>query len=195
VAWIGAYRALWYQSLHGSHNSRRKKLDRVSALALFRLPLAVLASATLIAQLFWSTTAHADDCDAIAAALAASEAGAVVTGRENNYITINDRFAAEVSIACPTPEGFPIDLTVNWKGAFPPATFYAFAGRAGHIVVGAPEKEVSEGARRCAQAALRSKDETASLTFGLAYFECTAFSRDGGATDISIYRASDAPHH
>src|ERR1700690_4369566 len=162
-------------------------------MALFRPQLTLLTSAMVLASLTWPNTARADDCDAIAAALVASEVGAVVTGRQNNYISINDRFAAEVSIGCPTSDGFPIDLTLNWKGAFPPASFYAFAGRAGHIVIGAPEKDVSEGARRCAQAALRSKDETASLTLGLAYFECTAFSRDSGATDISIYRASDAP--
>jgi len=149
----------------------------------------------VVIPIYFSTIARADGCDAIAAALAASEPGLVVTGRQNNYITIDDRFASEVSMACPTSEGFPIDLTVNWSGAFPPASFYSFAGRAGHVVVEAQEREISEGSKRCAQTALRSKEETATLTFGRAYFECTAFSRDGGATSISIYRSVDAPHH
>jgi hypothetical protein len=101
----------------------------------------------------------------------------------------------EASVDCPTTTGFPADLYVNWNGAFPPASFYKFAGRAAHIVVGVSEKAAQVGAMKCQQAALRADDEMDQLIFGDAYFECQAFSRDGGGTAITIYSASAAPQN
>jgi hypothetical protein len=114
----------------------------------------------------------------------------------NNSIEIASKYANEASVECPfsTRSGvpIPIDLYVNWDGAFPPASFYEFAGRAAHIVVGVSEQAARMGAMRCEQKALRAAHEMAQLVFRDAYFECQAFSRDGGGTAITIYPASAA---
>jgi hypothetical protein len=153
--------------------------------------LGILVAAALAS---FSTASRADQCDVIAANLAASEAGIQAVGARSEIggITFSDPFASEVSIDCPTSYGAPIDLDVNWHDAYPPASFYAFAGRAGHIVTGATVRDAAEGTRRCVQMALGASDEHGQLTFGTAYFECQAFSRDGGGADIAIFNAKNA---
>jgi hypothetical protein len=142
---------------------------------------------------------QADECDARVAALVSSGIGVTADNSRrnsiNNAIEITSKYVNEASVECPTNTGFPIDLYVNWNGAFPPASFYKFAGRAAHIVVGVSEKAARVGAMKCQQAALRADNELAQTTFGDAYFECQAFSRDDGGTAISIYPASAVPQN
>lgn len=153
----------------------------------------------IIVNLMIVIGARADECDARVAALIASENGVTASSSRrnsiNNAIEIMSKYVNESSVDCPTNTSFPIDLYVNWNGAFPPASFYKFAGRAAHIVVGVSEKAARVGAMKCQQAALRANDEMAQMTFGDAYFECQAFSHDGGGTAITIYSASAVPQN
>ena len=144
-----------------------------------------------------SASAHADECDAKAAELVAREGATVVGERtEAGGVTMKHPLATEVAVECPIRAGgggIPLDLYLNWDGAFPPRTFYEFAGRAGHIVTGAPANAIKEGAMKCQQAALRRGPgppffESAEMTFKGISFECQAFTRDGGGTAITIYR-------
>jgi hypothetical protein len=143
-----------------------------------------------VAVLNWPNPTLADECDAKVAALEGQEEGATVVGKrtEAGGITLKDPFATEVAIECAIPGDGSLDLYLNWDGAFPPPTFYEFAGRAGHIVLDAPANTIREGAIKCQQAALRASNEISSLTFGGISFECQAFIRDGGGTAITIYR-------
>lgn len=153
----------------------------------------------ILAFLLLCSLAHrgyADECDMKVAEIVSSEVGVSATRNTPPQIDlakIESPFTSEASIDCPTDTGFPIDLFVNWDGAYPPKSFYDFAGRVGHVVVGAPEADIRDGAMLCQRKALGSEDETAHLMHGGAYFECQAFSRDGGGTAISIYNRKDVP--
>jgi hypothetical protein len=144
-------------------------------------------------------SARADQCDVAAAKLTEAIQG-VTAARQNDSggaadaVNLTTSAASEASVDCPTETGFPIDLFVAWDGAFPPGSFYDFAGRAGHIVAGAAEKDIRDGAKLCQQTALRGLNgETVQFIHGSAYFECQAFGRDDGGTAISIYARRDAP--
>jgi len=135
-----------------------------------------------------SAAALADECEAIVADLVAREGAIAEQRTPAGQIPLKHPLASEVVVECPTAPGAPIDLYLNWDGAFPPRTFYEFAGRAGQIVTAAQAGVVKQGAMKCQRAALRSRNEMANTTVGGIAFECQAFTRDGGGTAITIYR-------
>jgi hypothetical protein len=141
--------------------------------------------------------ARADQCDVKAAELTSAIPGVTAVRQHNNLVAdaihLTTSAVSEASIDCPTETGFPIDLFVSWNGAYPPGSFFDFAGRAGHIVVGATEQDIRDGAKLCQQRALGGRGETQQFAHGSAYIECQAFSRDGGGTSISIWARKDAP--
>jgi hypothetical protein len=144
--------------------------------------------------------AHADECDVKAAELTAAISGVTAARQKDSggvadAIDLITEAASEASVDCPTDMGFPIDMFVAWHGAFPPGSFFDFAAHAGHIVVGAAEADIWDGAKLCQQTALRGAEgDSVHLIHGSAYFECEASNRDGGGTAISIYARKDAPN-
>ena len=133
--------------------------------------------------------ARADECDQLAAAVVAGT-GASADPRGMYTIKMHHPGVESLSVDCPMATADTTSFSVSWDGAYPPNKFYDLVGTAGNIVMGAPVKNVASSARKCQRRALGSKDEMAEVNENELHVECQAFSRGGGGTAISIYRAA-----
>ncbi len=85
---------------------------------------------------------------------------------------------------------FGPDLFVAWeKSAKPSAATVSFIASAGEFLTGASASELKQELTACVTEALKPKSgELANREFRGAKMECQAFSRDGGAGSVTIYR-------
>jgi hypothetical protein len=136
----------------------------------------------IVTTLTCASTALADECDAIAAHVAAEVPGSTSERRSSSNVFLKHGDAESFQITCiPEPPG----LFISWQGAHPPVTFFDLVAKAGSVVVAAPARTVRAGATACHQEALTSAGGMVRNVFEGVWFECHAF--DGG-TRISIYR-------
>lgn len=143
-------------------------------------------AAPLVALLTGPTTA--DECDALAAEVIA-RTGAAFDRRSDlaHMVHLKHPNASALSVQCASG-AYGAGVGSSWDGAYPPRSFYDLIARAGAAVTKAPAEDIRQGAMKCQQAALKSDDELAEMTFKGIRFECQAFSRDGGGTTITLYK-------
>ena len=134
--------------------------------------------------------AHSDDCDAVAANLA-TLFGAKLTERTTYNVFLQHPKLGKFQVACPMIKAQHPMLTVDWKGAAPPLSFFDLTAHARAILTGAPEANLKRGAIRCWQMALKTA-EVAEFTAQGIKFSCQAFVRDGGGVSIDIALADKA---
>lgn len=142
-----------------------------------------------------SEEASAATCLAEATALAAYVGGGVGDAARLG-VKLGGMAAHEANYGCATGSG-SADLFLSWDGqAKPPAATRALIGEAGAFLTGAARGEIVAEATACVNEALKpASDEQATREFRGVKIECTAFTRDGGAGTVTIYRrfGSGAP--
>lgn len=150
------------------------RLDRAVAIATVFL---ILGGATRVMA--------ADACDLMVATLAAEEGVQFERRTEGGTIHLKHPLARSLSIDC-GPFARGPNLFATWSGAYPPAEFYTFLGRAAAVVVKKGAGPVVAGAKRCQGEALKSKDGQAEIHTGGLEFDCQAFTRNGGSSSFTI---------
>ncbi|MCK1758740.1 hypothetical protein IVA78_27110 [Bradyrhizobium sp. 137] len=80
-------------------------------------------------------------------------------------------------------------VSLNWDASgFPPNEWFTLAATAGNAVTGIDPTTLEAAAHRCHRAALKDKNELASVYLHVATVECQAFTRDGGGLVITFAR-------
>jgi hypothetical protein len=137
--------------------------------------------------------ARADECDALVGRLIAQVPELTLESRAKNagaadVVYLKHPQAKELSIFCPAP-GVPWPaLNVDWPDGLPPAGYFQLIGQMGGIMTETPADVIRTGAMKCQQQALAAKDEAADTETSGVSFECSAFTRDGGSTAITLIR-------
>lgn len=135
--------------------------------------------------------AKADDCDVQAASLAVQIGATVERRSEANIIFLKHPMVTDMTVGCPlTPSQHP-DIGMSWDGAPPPAWFFDLAAHGASILSGANEATIRRDIIACWLAALHSKDELSDITKHGVTCQAQAFTRDGGGTVLTIFKAND----
>ena len=80
-------------------------------------------------------------------------------------------------------------ISFAWDaGGFPPNVWFGLLAKAGKAVTGADLKKLGSASRECYRSALKDKTEPASMEIPNAKIECQAFTLEGGAINISIWK-------
>jgi hypothetical protein len=137
----------------------------------------------LLALFAAATPAMADECDARAADLVRAT-GATVDRKSTMKIFLKLGGFREFAVECTPALGVDVGVTTG----LPPDAFFDFVAQAAHIVTGLPAAAVKVGAILCHKSALRSGDDMSDLDFQGAQFACQSFTRNGGATSITVFK-------
>jgi hypothetical protein len=79
-------------------------------------------------------------------------------------------------------------ISVAWNASgFPSNAWFGLVARAGKAVTGVDVKKLEAASRQCHRSALKDKSELAELDIPNAKIECQAFTRDGGAVQMSLW--------
>jgi hypothetical protein len=137
--------------------------------------LKVLRSLFAVALVCISSTCRvaADECDAVAAELAARVAGVTIGRRSSVAIFVFHPSVKYASIGC-LNNGKNRNLFVEVEGKYPNSSFFDFIGMAGPIVLGGAADRFREGAVRCQKSALNKLDEEVDLRYSGLSFQCSA---------------------
>ena len=134
--------------------------------------------------------ALADECAALAVEVSGATNAAIVRRSGGDVVFLKHGLADSSSIACRSmisPSFF-----ISEDRAYPKPGFFDYAGLAGSIVARSTVENVRSGALKCVTAALKSKDEVADMVQNGVSFECQAFTRDGGAVSVNIFRRKNS---
>ncbi len=151
----------------------------------------LLANIIISLLVFAPRLAYADECDAITGQMIASVTGVRLEKRQpvegaTDIVYLNHVDASLIAIYCPQA-GVPWPvLNVDWAKSLPPPAYFNLVGRLGSVMTGLSAKAITKGARKCQKLALASNDELGDLEVGGITYECQAFTRDGGATAMTI---------
>ncbi len=145
-------------------------------------------------------TAHADECDAVAAEISATikgvEVGERVTapsGAINTIALKNPTAADDIKLSCAARGARKSnEILATWHTAYPPPAYFDFLAEAASIVASKPSTMMRRGALACQKQALTTDVENADIGFAGVHIKCTIFTRNGGGTTISIYSQGDA---
>ena len=164
--------------------SRRRVNQSVTAM--------MLAAGGCALILAGSPEARADECDVIAARIAAAVSAEVKERTPANIFLMDHPLLGGLSLSCPSRNDkgrvvLPAAITFEEDTAYPGGAFYALVGQIGEIVTGVPHGRIERGAMRCQQAALNSWTDGDELKYRRVSFACHASARSG-ATTITLHR-------
>lgn len=148
------------------------------------------------AIIFWATSSAADECDAIVGNLIARVPGLSMGERtpvqgSSDIFNLAHPDAQQMSVFCPE-EGIPWPvLNVDRTDGLPPPEYFKLIGKAGSAMTGVSADEIAKGALKCQEMALGAKNELADLEYEGISFECQAYTRDDGATIMSLAKHTD----
>lgn len=144
-------------------------------------------------------TAHADECDAVAAEISATikgvEVGERVTASSGaiNTIALKNPAADDIKLSCAARGAHKSnEILATWHTAYPPPAYFDFLAEAASIVASKPSMVMKRGALACQKQALSTDVENTDIGFAGAHIKCTIFTRNGGGTTISISSQGDA---
>ncbi len=115
---------------------------------------------------------------------------AAVGRQTSSIVIIVDASVSEASYGCGHGPRSGPDLFVAWeKSARPSVAATSFIASAGEFLTGASVSELKQELMACVSEALKPKsNELANREFRGVKMDCQAFSRDGGAGSVTIYR-------
>ncbi len=144
-------------------------------------------------------TAHADECDAVAAEISATikgvEVGERVTAPSGaiNTIALKNPAADDIKLSCAARGTRKSnEILATWHTAYPPPAYFDFLAEAASIVASKPSTMMRRGALACQKQALTTDVENADIGFAGVHIKCTIFTRNGGGTTISISSLGEA---
>lgn len=145
------------------------------------------------------STAHADECDAVAAEISATikgvEVGERVTAPSGavNTIALKNPAADDIKLSCAARGTHKSnEILATWHTAYPPPAYFDFLAEAASIVASKPSTVMKRGALACQKQALTTDVENTDIGFAGVHIKCTIFTRNGGGTTISISSQGDA---
>lgn len=128
----------------------------------------------------------ADACDVMAAKLVADDGAVFERRTPSGVLHFKHPATLNFTIDCFYIPKIPPTLNITWDGAYPPAAFFAFVGRAGEVVVRTPARVIEATAKRCQRAALADEGGDAEAHAGSVDFGCSSFTQNGGGTHLAI---------
>jgi hypothetical protein len=158
-----------------------------------------MKQAAIIVSFSWilMTASQADDaanqaanwreCDALAAEIM-SKTGAeyVRTSEMMHNVFMKHPSTSDLMLECGIGE--MMAASASWESAFPPSSFFETLADAGSVVAKAEQNAILGAVHKCHRDALKSDGEMGEVNIRGAHVECQAFTRDGGATTISVWR-------
>ena len=145
------------------------------------------------------STAHADECDAVAAEISATVKGVEVGERVTapsgaiNTIALKNPAADDIKLSCAARGTRKSnEILATWHTAYPPPAYFDFLAEAASIVASKPSIIMRRGALACQKQALTTDVENTAIGFAGVTIKCTILTRNGGGTTISISSLGDA---
>ena len=155
-----------------------------------------LARALMVmALLFASFPAKADECDRIVANLIAQTPGLQLDKRMPaegaDIVYLKHPHAIAISVFCPVPPVASPSVSADWLEDPPPQTYFQLIGKLGSILTGVTAEAISAGATACQKRASAAKDEEGDLDVTGIRFRCQTFMHAGGGTAMIFARRTN----
>jgi hypothetical protein len=144
----------------------------------------VLAAMMILAVNY---AARAEECDALIPIIVSMSGATVQRKTELGHYHLRHPLSTSLVVSC-LPWQSDISISAAYEGASPPDAYFELVSKIGAVLTGDSVALIRAGATRCHQLALRSTSELANVNTGNAAIECHSFTRDGGATLVSVFR-------
>lgn len=135
--------------------------------------------------LTFSTVTIASSCDDVLSALQQERYLAQVK-QSADRLTTEYRDGPNITLSVSCALGKP-NMMISWDGPKPDQQFYDLVGRAGSLVSPRSAAEIINASKRCRKQAINDSGEIATVEQKGLAIECQVFTRDGGATIISVF--------
>jgi len=133
-----------------------------------------------------SETARAEECADLVAVVVSTSGAAVLRRTELGRYHMRHPMTSALVVSCVPSSS--VSVSADHESASPPNGYLEVLGKIGEVLTHDSFAVITAAVATCVRAAQGSKNESMAVETGKAIIECHVFIRDGGGTNISVFR-------